>query len=261
MRTTVLGISGAALAIVFFLSSLALADVAGDRIFESRYLSVQVGPAHAQADLLQSIVDIRVPERITTVGESLKFLLRPYGFTLDEYPETADHYLLLMLALPEPHRHLTAMTLQDALTTLGGKSFQPLINPVKRSVRYQLREGFAQFATADDRKAAKQRWREQQEGSALIQQDHQGYGPVQRGERLSHIASQLNLSGMTIDQVLVYLFRANPNAFANDNMNHLLAGAILELPPVETKTLPTAFEASQFVDEQHRQWIHRGVAP
>ena len=84
---------------------------------------------------------------------------------------------------------------------------------------------------------------------------------VQLGDSLSHIASQLNLTGMTIDQVLVYLFRANPHAFANDNMNHLLAGKTLKIPPVNPETLPTAFEASQLVDEHYGLWIQREVTP
>jgi len=252
-------------------------DSIDSSILESRYLSAQVGPENAQIDLLQSIVDIRVPEQITKVGEALDYLLRPYGFQLDaphevdEQPEADEQYLLLVLTLPEPHRNLGSMTLMDALTTLGGKSFRPLINPVKRSVRYQLREGLGQFATAEDIEVARQEWLDQKEitslppkepvGISVAQQEHQTYGPVQRGDSLSHIASQLDLQGMTIDQVLVYLFRENPHAFANDNMNHLLAGAMLKLPSVNPETLPTEYKASQFVDEHHRVWIQREVTP
>ena len=157
----------------------------------------------------------------------------------------------------------------DALITLGGKSFRPLINPVKRSVRYQLREGFGQFATAEEMEVAKQEWLDQKEITSLppkepgetsvAQQEHQTYGPVQSGDSLSHVANLLDLSSMTIDQVLVYLFRANPHAFANGNMNHLLAGKILKIPSVNPQTLPTAFEASQLVDEHYRLWIQREV--
>ncbi|WP_287018164.1 FimV/HubP family polar landmark protein [Cycloclasticus sp.] len=252
-------------------------DTTDSRILESRYISAQVGPEDAQTDLLKSIIDIQVPEQITTVGGALDYLLRPYGFQLDvshevdEQPEVDEQYLLLVLTLPEPHRKLESMTLMDALITLGGKSFRPLINPVKRSVRYQLREGFGQFATAEEMEVAKQEWLDQKEITSLppkepgvisvVQQEHQTYGPVQRGDSLSHIASQLNLTGMTIDQVLVYLFRANPHAFANENMNHLLAGKMLNTPPVNPETLPTAFEASQLVDEHYRLWIQREVTP
>ena len=285
MRETVIGRWVAILTMIFALPLTVQANTTGtadSRILESRYLTVQVGPEDAQTDLLKSIIDIQVPEQITTVGGALDYLLRPYGFQLDvshevdEQPEVDEQYLLLVLTLPEPHRKLESMTLMDALTTLGGKSFRPLINPVRRSVRYQLREGFGQFAVAEDREIAKQQWLDQKEVTSLpskepgafsvAQQDRQGYGPVQRGDSLSNIASQLDLSGMTIDQVLVNIFRANPHAFANGNMNHLLAGKTLKIPPVNPETLPTEFEASQLVDEHYRLWkkrlwIQREVTP
>ena len=270
MREIVIGGLGAILATVLVLPLTVQAtttETADNRIFESRYLSVQVGPESAQTDLLKSIVDIRVPEQITTVGGSLDYLLKPYGFQLEDCPEVDEQYLLLILMLPEPHRNLGTMTLMDALTTLGGKSFRPLINPVKRSVRYQLREGFGQFATAEEMEIAKQQWLDQKEMNLLppkdlesisaAKQGHQTYGPVQSGDSLSHIASQIDLSDMATDQVLVYLFRANPHAFANGNMNHLLAGKMLKIPPVNPQSLPTAFEASQLVDEHYRLWKKR----
>ena len=280
MRETVIGRWVAILTMIFALPLAVQAnttDTADSRILESRYLTVQVGPEVVKTDLLKSIVDLRVPEKITTVGGALDFLLRPYGFQLDgshevdEQPEADEQYLLLVLTLPEPHRDLGTMTLMDALATLGGKSFRPLINPVKRSVRYQLREGFGQFATAEDMEVAKQQWLDQKEITSLpskepgavsaAQQEHQTYGPVQRGDSLSRIASQLELRGITIDQVLVYLFQANPHAFGNGNMNHLLAGAMLKLPPVNPETLLIEYEASQLVDEHYRLWIQREVTP
>ena len=197
MRETVIGRWVAILTIVYALPLTVQAnttDAADSRTFESRYLSVEVGPDDAQTDLLQSIVDLRVPEQISTVGGALDYLLRPYGFQLDDsdevdkQPEADEQYLLLVLTLPEPHRNLGSMTLMDALATLGGKSFRPLINPVKRSVRYQLREGFGQFATAEDMGSAKQQWVGQKEITLLppkdlesisdAQQEHQNYGPV-----------------------------------------------------------------------------------
>ena len=75
----------------------------------------------------------------------MNYLLKPYGFQIDDNPESNEQYLLLMLALPEPHRQLGPITLMDAVTTLGGASFRPLINPAKRTVRYQLRDGFGEF--------------------------------------------------------------------------------------------------------------------
>jgi type IV pili sensor histidine kinase/response regulator len=133
MREIAIGRWVAILAVVFVYPLSVQADtagMAGSRIFESRYLSAQVGPENAQIDLLQSIVDLRVPEKTTTVGGALDYLLRPYGFQLDdshdlnEPSEVNEQYLLFVLTLPEPHRNLGTMTLMDALNTLGGKSFR-----------------------------------------------------------------------------------------------------------------------------------------
>ena len=273
MRETMFVKLGVVLALVFSIPSVALAGIEESRTFESRYLSVQVGPEQAQTDLLQSIVEIRIPEKITTVGASLNYLLEPYGFQLDDNPESDGQYLLLILVLPEPHRRLGPMTLMNAITTLGGHSFQSSINPVKRTVSYQLREGFAQFATEIDSEIAKQQWLERTEmvllpsnESKSIPAEQQNYGPVLRGDNLSFIVSKLALKGMTTAQSLVHIFRANPQAFANHNMNHLLAGEILTIPPVEIEALPTAVESSRLVDEHYRLWKNPlwrrgGVAP
>ena len=70
MREIVIGKWVVILTVVLILPLTVQADTtgaAGSCIFESRYISAQVGPEYAQIDLLQSIVDIRVPEQITTV--------------------------------------------------------------------------------------------------------------------------------------------------------------------------------------------------
>lgn len=268
MRETIVGKWDAALAIVLFLPSIVQAEIADSRIFESRYLAVQVGPEQAQTDLLQSIVDIHVPEKTTTVGESLSYLLRPYGFQIDENPAVDEQYLLLVLTLPKPHRQLGPMTLMDALTTLGGSSFQPVINPVKRTVRFQFRDGFGRFVNETDREEAKKQWLQRKEIASeslndikWIAVEQHTYGPVLRGDSLGRIANQLDLKCMTTHQSLVYLFLANPHAFANRNMNHLLEGKVLTMPIVEIETLPTAVEASRLVNEHHRLWKKREVTP
>jgi pilus assembly protein FimV len=53
---------------------------------------------------------------------------------------------------------------------------------------------------------------------------------VQRGDTLSGIAQQVRASGASLDQMLVSLYRANPDAFIRDNMNLLRAGAVLRVP-------------------------------
>jgi pilus assembly protein FimV len=53
---------------------------------------------------------------------------------------------------------------------------------------------------------------------------------VASGDTLSRIASRVRPDGVSLDQMLVSLFRANPQAFMGENMNRLKAGAVLEVP-------------------------------
>lgn len=55
------------------------------------------------------------------------------------------------------------------------------------------------------------------------------YGPVQRGDTLWAIASQYRPDDVSLFQMLLAVYEANPEAFAG-NMNHLYAGAILRIP-------------------------------
>lgn len=58
------------------------------------------------------------------------------------------------------------------------------------------------------------------------------YGPVGGGETLSRIAAQLSPDGVTLNQMMIALFEANPQAF-NGNINFLLEGAVLRVPGSE----------------------------
>ncbi len=57
---------------------------------------------------------------------------------------------------------------------------------------------------------------------------------VKRGDTLAGIATQLKAEGISLDQMLVALQRANPDAFINNNINRLRAGQILSVPGAET---------------------------
>ena len=57
---------------------------------------------------------------------------------------------------------------------------------------------------------------------------------VRQGDTLSRIASQFKPSGVSLDMMLVALYRANPDAFKGENMNRMQAGRILAVPSSET---------------------------
>ncbi len=56
---------------------------------------------------------------------------------------------------------------------------------------------------------------------------------VKPGDTLSKIAGNYKPDGVSLDQMLVGLYRANPNAFSGKNMNRLRAGQILVVPDAD----------------------------
>ena len=53
---------------------------------------------------------------------------------------------------------------------------------------------------------------------------------VKQGDTLARIARQVKPADMSLDMMLVALYRANPDAFIGNNMNRLKSGQILSVP-------------------------------
>ena len=74
--------------------------------------------------------------------------------------------------------------------------------------------------------------------------------PVKRGDTLAAIAGQVKPEGVSLDQMLVALQRANPNAFVGNNINRLRTGQILSVPSAETARSVSNGEAQRIVVAQ-----------
>lgn len=78
---------------------------------------------------------------------------------------------------------------------------------------------------------------------------------VRSGQTLSGIAAQLaRQGGGTLDQTMIALLRANPDAFIGGNINRLKAGAVLRTPEQDELARVGAAEARAMVREQAAQW-------
>ena len=75
---------------------------------------------------------------------------------------------------------------------------------------------------------------------------------VRRGDTAGRIAQAHLPGGVSLDQMLVALLRANPQAFIGDNVNRLRAGAVLDLPSAEAANATPAPEARRIV-QAHSQ--------
>ncbi|MEO6407664.1 MAG: FimV/HubP family polar landmark protein [Burkholderiaceae bacterium] len=73
---------------------------------------------------------------------------------------------------------------------------------------------------------------------------------VRPGDNLSRIASRTQRPGVSLDQMLVALFRGNPAAFIDSNMNRLRAGAVLAVPSAQTANAASPGEARQVIQAQ-----------
>ncbi len=73
---------------------------------------------------------------------------------------------------------------------------------------------------------------------------------VKKGDTLAKIANQYRPSGVSLDQMLVALYRANPDAFIDKNMNRLRSGQILSVPEADTAKSAAQSEARGVVVAQ-----------
>ena len=79
--------------------------------------------------------------------------------------------------------------------------------------------------------------------------------PVRRGQSLSQIAAPLaREQGYTLDQAMVALLRANPEAFINGNVNLLKQGAVLRVPESADAQTILESEAAALVRSQIAEW-------
>ncbi len=73
---------------------------------------------------------------------------------------------------------------------------------------------------------------------------------VRQGDTLSRIAQRNAQQGVSLDQMLVALYRANPEAFINNNMNLLRTGSTLSIPTASTAGAIEQAEARRIIQAQ-----------
>ncbi len=86
------------------------------------------------------------------------------------------------------------------------------------------------------------------------------YGPIHRGETLSEIALNMRPQGVTLNQMMIAIYRANPEVFMH-NINLMKAGYVLRLPTMDDIQAVRVAEANSEVRTQIADWrASRGLA-
>lgn len=90
--------------------------------------------------------------------------------------------------------------------------------------------------------------------SAPARSGEQDQITVQPGDTAGNIAGDHKPASVSLDQMLVAMLRANPDAFIAGNVNRLRAGAVLSLPTAEQAAAVDATEARQTIVAQSRDF-------
>ena len=77
---------------------------------------------------------------------------------------------------------------------------------------------------------------------------------VQRGDTMAEIAAQYKLANISLERMLVALYRANIDEFDAKNMNRIRAGKILRLPKLQDTEKVTQSEAKREIRAQAADW-------
>ena len=78
---------------------------------------------------------------------------------------------------------------------------------------------------------------------------------VKRGDTLGQIARQNLKPGVTLNQMLIAIFRANEDAFIRGNVNLVRTGKILVIPDVDSLGTIDRDEATKLVKDHNEQWM------
>lgn len=123
------------------------ADVYRDRnnepakVMQGHHFSLVMGRAeHRQADLLEQVVNVSVPAQLNqSVEDGLRYTLQHTGYTLCP-PQREPQKLLYSRPLPAAHYRLGPMPLREALQILAGSAFELQVDPIVRTICYQVRD-------------------------------------------------------------------------------------------------------------------------
>ncbi len=96
---------------------------------------------------------------------------------------------------------------------------------------------------------------------APISAAYSEYGPVRSGETLSRIAARVRPTNATVEQTMLGIFRNNPTAFINNNMNLLKAGHRLRIPVADQIAALSQTESAQALRTQTSAWASNRPTP
>lgn len=131
------------IAIVLFVVLLSGVANASADVQIARYTTYSPVPSMQERDPLSSVVQMIFPKNILTLDQAFDYLIRRTGYKMAPL-ENSDPLLPLLLVseVPQVHREIGPITVEDAMKTLAGEPWEFVIDPVNRYVSFELRPQF-----------------------------------------------------------------------------------------------------------------------
>jgi FimV-like protein len=164
------------------------------------------------------------------------------------------------IALQHLRDGVTMDQMMIALFNTNRQAFDGNINALRAGAvlripgRNELRHQAPEIATAEVLRQTDM-WKAERNPKIQLANSstNERYGPVRSGETLSAIATKLLHDGATMNQMMIALFRANPQAFSN-NIHRLLEGGVLRVPDGNELRRQTPAMATAEVVRQTNAW-------
>lgn len=156
-------------------------------------------------------------------------LMREYTFLLDPADFKVQESKAEAVKPIEPVVAATPMPVEKAPAPVQPAAVEPApvqpeetLAPVKEVETVPVEEAPVEEATKTKEALSDE--------EVLPEQGEEFSFEVERGDTLSQIALDAKPDGVSLERMLVALYRANSDAFAGKNMNRLIAGKIIRLP-------------------------------
>jgi pilus assembly protein FimV len=217
----------------------------------------------AGADLSKVNVTLASQAAHQRIGLSRSRILNDFDFNLekDSHGNTVirisshgaihEPFLEFLLELTWPNGHLLReyTVLVDPPITMPARPARP-VTPVSRvpasttAVQTQARQSHTRPAPAVIRSSA-----------PALATSADNYGPIRRNDTLWSIAERLRPdNGISIHQMMLALQRENPQAFIDNNINNLKAGATLNVPSRDEILSLSTSDALTETAQQYSDW-------
>jgi len=105
----------------------------------SRYVTLMPKATKAQRNPMKGIINrVHFRNNIKTVGQAIQNILKDSGFRLTRYHPEKRVHKMFSLRLPNIHRNMGPISLENTLEVLAGEPWELSVDPINRLVSFEL---------------------------------------------------------------------------------------------------------------------------